>query len=375
MTTNMQAEVIRIRNFGPIKDVEIVVKPLTIFIGESGSGKSTILKVLSMFRWIYKRVNLHSYLAQSDVKRNRLVFRIKSMMKNSGLDEYLSQATEIDYERGSYKITLRKERIKHDGFISSKDNLSIEKVCFISDKRSMLADFLVANQWPPTYYLQDTLDNFVKAVTSLGDGSKARYLDMKLKVDRTKPSKFIVSDSGGSYSIAFSHSSSGAQNALPLTAIAEYYSKVYSPRDGMTTAVLRHLADIDSISSFSPKLDIGSIKSSIHLLIEEPELSLFPTNQVGLIRDLVDKCFHANRNNMTLALATHSPYILTAVNNMILAGDKGQAGISFDDIAAYNIEKGQAKSIMDDESRLMDAETIDGASIELEDEFDGLMSR
>ncbi len=33
--------------FGPIKDVKLDnIKPFTFFIGESGSGKSTILKVL-----------------------------------------------------------------------------------------------------------------------------------------------------------------------------------------------------------------------------------------------------------------------------------------------------------------------------------------
>ena len=41
------SEYLRIRNFGPIEEIEINNIPsLTILIGESGSGKSTIMKVL-----------------------------------------------------------------------------------------------------------------------------------------------------------------------------------------------------------------------------------------------------------------------------------------------------------------------------------------
>jgi predicted ATPase len=52
----MQKESLIIKNFGPVKEAEIPdVKPFTFLIGESGSGKSTILKVLAMMRHIYKQ--------------------------------------------------------------------------------------------------------------------------------------------------------------------------------------------------------------------------------------------------------------------------------------------------------------------------------
>ena len=49
------AEYLKIENFGPILEIELDdIRPLTVFIGESGSGKSTIMKVLSLFRWMFK---------------------------------------------------------------------------------------------------------------------------------------------------------------------------------------------------------------------------------------------------------------------------------------------------------------------------------
>lgn len=44
----MQESII-IKNFDPLKDVEINdIKPLTVFIGKSASGKSTIMKVIAL---------------------------------------------------------------------------------------------------------------------------------------------------------------------------------------------------------------------------------------------------------------------------------------------------------------------------------------
>jgi predicted ATPase len=61
-------ESILIKNFGPIKEIEIGdIRPLTVFIGESGSGKSMVMKVLVLFRWLYKMLNIRSYLKYANI--------------------------------------------------------------------------------------------------------------------------------------------------------------------------------------------------------------------------------------------------------------------------------------------------------------------
>ena len=49
---------IKIKNFGPIKEglgeEWIDINKLTVFIGNQGSGKSTIAKLFSTFTWIEK---------------------------------------------------------------------------------------------------------------------------------------------------------------------------------------------------------------------------------------------------------------------------------------------------------------------------------
>lgn len=55
-------ESIIIKNLGPLKEVEIRdIKPLTVFIGKSASGKSTIMKIIVLMRYIYKMINIRSY--------------------------------------------------------------------------------------------------------------------------------------------------------------------------------------------------------------------------------------------------------------------------------------------------------------------------
>ena len=38
-----------VKNFGPLKDIEIEVREMVVFIGAQASGKSTLAKLLSIF--------------------------------------------------------------------------------------------------------------------------------------------------------------------------------------------------------------------------------------------------------------------------------------------------------------------------------------
>ena len=135
-------EYLRIQNFGPIVDIELDdIAPLTILIGESGSGKSTVMKVLSMFRWIYKRIVLRSYVRQAKIKKTGIGIQMKTLLKTSQLSEYIKSDSEIIYRRSNYSIVYSNGKLNAQADIPA-DDLSLEKICYISDKRSMIPDFL-----------------------------------------------------------------------------------------------------------------------------------------------------------------------------------------------------------------------------------------
>lgn len=51
-------ETIHIKNLGPLEDTGVVdIKPLTVFVGNSASGKSTLMKALVLMRYIFKSCN------------------------------------------------------------------------------------------------------------------------------------------------------------------------------------------------------------------------------------------------------------------------------------------------------------------------------
>ena len=230
------SEYLRIRNFGPIEEIEINNIPsLTILIGESGSGKSTIMKVLSLCRWIYKRVVLRSYVKQANIKKTGIGIQMRTLLKTSQINEYLTPRTEILYRRGDYEIEYNNGRLNAQADIP-ETNLSLEKICYISDKRSIIPDFLEnkVEKKNANYYLQDTLENFLLAADEIRQ-LPLEYLNVELKIEKgNKGDKYLIKNTNGAANpILLRNASSGMQTISPLSLIVEYYARKFDAQKSM----------------------------------------------------------------------------------------------------------------------------------------------
>ena len=88
-------ESIEIKNLGPLKDVQIrELKPLTVLIGESASGKSTLMKVVVLMRYIYKMLNIRWYLKNSGIQRSPFKLSIESLL-NDDLSGYFKPGNQV----------------------------------------------------------------------------------------------------------------------------------------------------------------------------------------------------------------------------------------------------------------------------------------
>lgn len=341
-------EYLRIQNFGPVIDIELDnIAPLTVLIGESGSGKSTVMKVLSMFRWIYKRIVLRSYVRQAKIKKTGIRIHMKTLLKKSQLSEYLKDDTEIVYRRDDYTISYMNGKLHAQADILA-DNLSLEKICYISDKRSMIPDFLEnkIEKKNANYHLRDTLENFLLAADSIRQ-LPLDYLNVELKIEKsTKGDKYMIKSTDGTpCSIQLRNSSSGMQTVTPLSLIVEYYAKKFDSQKSMNSSLFSYLQDNDKLDVFNTAKNIGEIrKKNVHLFIEEPELSLYPESQRRLIDFLVNRCFMSDHPyNMTLMVATHSPYIVNYLNVLIRRSEEqGKAFMRSEDVNVYEIFEGSA---------------------------------
>ena len=345
------SEYLRVKNFGPIVDIEFDnIAPLTILIGESGSGKSTIMKVLSMFRWIYKRVVLRSYVRQAKIKKTGIGIQMKTMLKTSQLDEYMKSDTEIVYRRNDFTISYSNGKLNAQADIPAED-LSLEKICYISDKRSMIPDFMEnkIEKKNANYYLQDTLENFLLAADSIRQ-LPIDYLNVELKIEKSnKGDRYMIKGTRGMpCSIQLRNSSSGTQTVTPLSLIVEYYAKKFDAQKSMNSSLFTYLQDNDKLDLFNTAKNIGEIKSkNVHLFIEEPELSLYPDSQSRLMDFLISRCFmYDHPYNMTLMMATHSPYIVNYLNVLIRRAKESElAFVRPEDVDGYNIFEGVAEPL------------------------------
>ena len=374
------AEYLRIENFGPIVEIELEdIRPLCVLIGESGSGKSTIMKVLSLFRWIYKRVNLRSYLTHAKIKRTQLGFKIKPLMRTSGIYEYLRADSVIVYRRDNYEIKMENRSV-NIRFTIAPDDLCLDKVCFISDKRSMIPDFIdnkmerkIAN-----YYLQDTMDNFVLAYKQSRQMS-IDFLGVDFKVEKPKngPERLTIQGADDEeFTIDMKNASSGIQTVTPLAMIVNHYATHYDAEDSMNTALFQYMKDTDMLKQFSAVKNVGEItRRTVHVMVEEPELSLYPESQTHLIDFLVERSFAQPQRDydMTLMMATHSPYIVNYMNLLIKRFDREEATpykMAFEDISAYEIADGFATSLkVESEHRLIDARSLSDTISEIYEEY------
>lgn len=118
-------------------------------------------------------------------------------------------------------------------------------------------------------------------------------------------------------------------------------------------------------------------------IIEEPESHLFPNAQ-KLIAEFISLA--KNGGNKVL-LTTHSPYILGTINNMLYANriskevDRKKLGkiihplkwIDFQKMSAYYVDAGSIQSCMDTEFEEIDNDVIDGASDEINSDFEKMV--
>lgn len=350
------AESLTIRNFGPIKEIEIPnLQPLNVFVGPSGSGKSTIMKVLAAFQWLYKMLCIRSYLKRSGVKRSPFRFRVEDLLKHNGLSGYMQPDTEIIYRNESTELIYnRRSKLQGANTLVPPQEISLEKIAFISDKRMTIPNILsgMINIRHGLFYLEDTLENFMLAWDAI-TSTEVDYLGVKFETKRTGAGRRIMvvplSDDAKDYALPLHEASSGIQSVSAVHYIAEYFARHYDLVNSINSSVLSYLSRSDSLSDFKTQTNIGDFpRRRITLHIEEPELSLFPDNQTGLMEYLYRNFFSAeerpDHTAFQLNVATHSPYLVNHLNLMFKAAETRRpingATLNFEDVNLFYLHSG-----------------------------------
>lgn len=364
-------EYITIRNFGPLRNIEnLPIKQFTVLIGESAIGKSTLMKVVSMMRFLFKMANIRSYLKNSNITSTPFRLRLDTMIERQGMSKMLTSDSQIDYkvvmDGGEYHIGIERKEIKRLPTIVPQD-LIFSKVSFISENRNIIptwAQRAYQNKGATLgFYFHETNTDFVRASES-DKVVRLDYLGMNLQIThpKGKPTRYmIVPDDNRHSPIELREASSGIQTSASVALIVKDFAAEYSFKDAFKRSVLDYLYNTDRLTRFNAVIEPNNLIKKVFIHIEEPELSLFPDAQCKLIEELIQTAAHSNPDrDLNMMLATHSPYILNYLNIMLNQTDNTRAKLSNENTAVYRIFDGEAQDLlMQDENRRWIVDTYD----------------
>lgn len=356
---------IEIRNVGPINDVRLNINKVNFFIGPQGSGKSTIAKIISFCFWLEKNVLLHQ-----TVSHVNFLFVEKNLLMFHKLEQCFSDNSIVKYSSGviSFEYSQRRVSVKEGPFF---DSASVGKTAYIPSERNVVTIPEVSTVPFPDNCLRNYIFEWFNIRNKYCQKNNEKIADLDVSYYFKKDAKKDILILENGKEIELHESSSGMQSAVPLYVLLNYLTKwiyenaediSFEKRELIVSALVNRFKQkveddapselnkdyvsesLDNRSKYivnamvrlmnvapsvrelkydAPELNdyfslndrlIGSHYSNI--IIEEPELNLFPKTQTRLVYDIL-KFIKKDRDNVVIT--THSPYILYALNNCMQA--------------------------------------------------------
>ncbi len=384
-----------IQHFGPIENVDIKLKRFNVILGPQSSGKSTLLKVACFCDWMERQIEITqrpwTYCQREVIMENLLRFH--------RLDGYLSDKTVIRYESDAlwFSYSEKTRRFEFDWKTAKRWNYRRTKIAYIPAERNLLA--AIPNWYQVSLNKDNILDFLMEwEFARKNYTGKIKILDMPFSYrydSKTFRDNVVLSDGT---ELPIMNVSSGLQSVTPLYIMITYLTGLYyknlqtKVEDYMLRDKLLELVQKER-HELSPEkqkdiVDGILIPYRTCLYIEEPEAHIFPSTQKQLVYSIVSMLNGRIKHNCFIA--THSPYIMTALNNLILAGDRiseskvvaecvyaripNRQALRYEDVSAFEMYDGTIRSIMDDEYRLISADALDYASKEISDDYNWLLN-
>lgn len=392
-----------VKSFGPVKELDITFRKVTVFIGDQGTGKSCIAKLFSLFKWLEKELLLQrqkiSYYEQYNRFQTKLCayHRIESFFKDETYIHFVGENYTFKYENSSFHI-LENE---------AKNNI-VPKIMYVPAERSILS--VAENKTKLMKELPDSCDAFFDEFSEAKKTFKAGYDlpfgDLHYEYDQLNDTSRISGSDYADKPVKLANASSGIQAALPLCIVSEYLSDKVASREEKKQSkeerdkLEKKVAEIINNDSYTESVKDMMLKQLSSLnrygcfinIAEEPELNLFPKSQMGVLSSLI--AANAKTDGNMLVITTHSPYSLAILNLLLLASKvyaiatdeemqktikeivDSRFHISIEDLAAYNLSEGNGidycRSIVNETTGLISKNDLDSLSGEITRKFNAL---
>ena len=387
-----------VKSFGPVKDLDVIFKKVTLFIGDQGTGKSCVAKLFSMFKWTEKVLSQKKYKLSYFEQYNRFqkmlckYHRIESFVNESSYIKFEGDLYDFLYENGNFSVIDKNHEIK-----------GISKVMYVPAERSIVS--VAENKSKLLKELPDSSetfsDEFVNAKKFFQNGYNLPFEGLRFEYDSLNDAGWIH---GVDYKVRLINASSGIQSSLPMCIVSEYLSSKISDTEEVKLSkeekdkLEKRVAEIMQNEEYSDSIKDMMIRQLSYAnrynqlinIVEEPELNLFPRSQMEVLFSLISNNASAEEN--MLVFTTHSPYSLAIINTMIMGAkayanateeQRGQIEailpvkyqINENEIAAYRLSSSDecyCQSVINEKTGLVSKNELDSASDEIMRVFNSL---
>lgn len=330
-----------IRNVGPLKSIDVRLNKVNVFIGPQGSGKSTLAKIISFCAWLEK-VND----ATDEVIKNGIIQKLKEFHRLNG---FFTSQSAIAYEGENisffYNLPLKRImplRFEERKLPFSQENIQVfyakektvnPKVVYIPAERNFVSVVPKLKKYAEDDdSLQSFINDWYDAKSHYTEEHILPIINLGVNYYYNQSNDRDILQLDKEKKIQLSNASSGFQSIVPLAGLVNWMSmgiyeenKPFSPEENQRLRdILTHLSGSTSNSESQMQLMErlrgfikGKVYSHTQFIIEEPEQNLFPETQMDFLYFLLSEINHGRNHH--LVLTTHSPYVLYALNNCMLA--------------------------------------------------------
>ncbi|HTC00164.1 MAG TPA: AAA family ATPase [Ferruginibacter sp.] len=447
---NIMESKLIVKNFGPIKEVELDLRNVNVFIGPQSTGKSALAKIYTIFkapRKFFYKIGTESSALVLD--HEKAIKEFKDVFVEYNILSFLKDKTEIKFESELHIFEYKDKTICYEpklfNTITALEGLSadfeINKDAIIEGLSNIADKFVFFNIGASKILLsKDELDNNSahnrEYLNNLNSDNCKRVFDLikSQEADLSTNTALYIPAERSFSNIIKKSALNLIKNKVPIPEHILSFGAELEKLDIKEIdldfiqkgLIYKNINDEDKIyfeddQSIMLTEAASGIQSLVPILtsilnkinvfhksfvIEEPELNLFPSAQYELIQ-----CLESNRRDpiplwedfgSIHTYTTHSPYILSALNNLLYAHKVRQKLYSssrpdtksFTDhykdcdvlikkivkevinpasFTAYQIKDGHAELIFDRENGLIDDNYIDEATDVINEDFDKLM--
>jgi len=326
---------IKIQNFGPVKGGLqgnagwLDINKVTVFVGNQGSGKSTVAKLISVFTKIEKS------LVRGDFEQNW--FETKNRLKSyylpyHRLEDYLNENSVIEYAGEKFSISYANEKLSIAE--TSNGTYSLPKIMYVPAERNLLTYIKGAEELKlSSEALQEFSTEYYNAVQEInGNAILLPINDTEIRYDKRSDELYLKSND---YRIKLRVASSGFQSFVPLYLVSDFLANSVKQQSGNKTSMsseetkkfqkgLRVIWDNEHLTDIQKRQAISELASAFNKtafinIVEEPEQNLFPSSQWQMLQSLL-KLNNMNEGNK-LILTTHSPYLINYLTLVVKASE------------------------------------------------------